>query len=78
MSCYLFKEGLSLHLEANALVHYYEYVQFQSLLDEAKRIRARWESIRARKVHGNARSCKEGCLCLVVWPASIATRLRPS
>jgi hypothetical protein len=32
---------------SNALVHYYEYVQLQSLLHEAKCVRARRESVRA-------------------------------
>jgi hypothetical protein len=32
---------------SNALVHYYEYVELQSLLHEAKHVRARQESVRA-------------------------------
>jgi hypothetical protein len=48
---------------SNALVHYYEYVQLQSLLHEAKRVRARQESVCARRVHGNARSLVRASQC---------------
>jgi hypothetical protein len=48
---------------SNALVRYYEYVQLQILLHEAKCVRARWESVRARRVRGNARSLVRASQC---------------
>jgi hypothetical protein len=48
---------------SNALVHYYEYVQLQSLLHEAKPVRAWRKSVRAHRVRGNARSLVRALQC---------------